>query len=581
MCMCIILGLLLSFVVYKYVRPFYPVKVNCWFCSTDAVVPYGNKNCWDCPACQQYNGFNEDGDYNKPIPTQYNGDLNHPVSCAQGDYISNNDVLCENCTRNQLLKTKQLAAFVPLNEANFDTEVTAFEGYLEKLYRLCPECQMVVNKELSKQDDILQQKLDTFYTEALPTPSEDSQIQVPEKSSSRLLMIGRLLEVASTVCALLLLLHYLSTAFSVHEHLRRYLRGYHQVVEVFLVSIESYRKLIGMLGLTMSIISKITVGKNRLRLFDALQIPLWLSVLFLLQENSTSPVFMKAEPILLLGNWLTSSLCLLSARKSRAVPNINIRRLSLDVSKSSSCPSDTSKGSVLYSASQVCGDQDEGSEVMEEESVNFDDTLSDLEAVSLGLPGSQRQKNSGMFSSSFTSVSQAPSNFSNRSVAHALKARRPLISPAKFSFSKQQRSSTPTKFQVSTTRSPFAVNRGPCLQAKSTNLFLPQPFQNGFQNGGSHLSASSSFHAPRSYDSGVRSRISEKFQYEESDHSDNSETKSEASRQTSICPVDSTTKQSTGFSFTRFLKSPGFIGFVLGASVIGNLALAVYVLRIS
>lgn len=110
-----------------------------------------------------------------------------------------------------------------------------------------------------------------------------------------------------------------------------------------------------------------------------------------------------------------------------------------------------------------------------------------------------------------------------------------------------------SNFLVSTTRSPFAVNRGPCLQAKSTNLFLPQPFQNGFQNGGSHLSASSSFHAPRSYDSGVRSRISEKFQYEESDHSDNSETKSEASRQTSICPVDSTTKQSTGFSFSKLI----------------------------
>ena len=73
-------------------------------------------------------------------------------------------------------------------------------------------------------------------------------------------------------------------------------------------------------------------------------------------------------------------------------------RLSLDISKSSSaCPSDTSKGSVLYSASQVGGDQEEGSEVMEEEeeTVNFDDTLSDLEAVSLGLPGHQRQKKSG------------------------------------------------------------------------------------------------------------------------------------------------------------------------------------------
>ena len=60
--------------------------------------------------------FTQDGDYNKPIPTQYNGDLNHPVSCEQGDFISNNDVLCEKCSRNQLLKTKQLAAFVPLNE---------------------------------------------------------------------------------------------------------------------------------------------------------------------------------------------------------------------------------------------------------------------------------------------------------------------------------------------------------------------------------------------------------------------------------------------------------------------------------
>lgn len=64
----------------------------------------------------------------------------------------------------------------------------------------------------------------------------------------------------------------------------------------------------------------------RLRLFDALQIPLWLSVLLILQGNSTLPIFMKAEPILLLGNWLTSSLCLLSTRKSTSVPNINIRR---------------------------------------------------------------------------------------------------------------------------------------------------------------------------------------------------------------------------------------------------------------
>lgn len=33
--------------------------VNCWFCSQDTVVPYGNRNCWDCPHCEQYNGFQE------------------------------------------------------------------------------------------------------------------------------------------------------------------------------------------------------------------------------------------------------------------------------------------------------------------------------------------------------------------------------------------------------------------------------------------------------------------------------------------------------------------------------------------
>lgn len=35
--------------------------VNCWFCNQDTVVPYGNRNCWDCPNCEQYNGFEEVG----------------------------------------------------------------------------------------------------------------------------------------------------------------------------------------------------------------------------------------------------------------------------------------------------------------------------------------------------------------------------------------------------------------------------------------------------------------------------------------------------------------------------------------
>ncbi len=34
-------------------------SVNCWFCNQNTVVPYGNRNCWDCPNCDQYNGFQE------------------------------------------------------------------------------------------------------------------------------------------------------------------------------------------------------------------------------------------------------------------------------------------------------------------------------------------------------------------------------------------------------------------------------------------------------------------------------------------------------------------------------------------
>lgn len=63
-------------------------------------------------------------------------------------------------------------------------------------------------------------------------------------------------------------------------------------------------------------------------------------------------------------------------------------RFFLDVSKLLLCFFDIFKGSVLYLVSQVCGDQDEGLEVMEEELVNFDDILFDFEVVFLGFFGS-------------------------------------------------------------------------------------------------------------------------------------------------------------------------------------------------
>lgn len=145
-------------------------SVNCWFCNQNTVVPYGNRNCWDCPNCDQYNGFQEvslkpmcfwlflsfsdlstatefscsllwtvfsfiywkfcwlllfqNGDYNKPIPAQYLEHLNHGVSGGVPasetpktlQWVNCQMLLCKKCNNNQTVKIKQLASFIPRDD---------------------------------------------------------------------------------------------------------------------------------------------------------------------------------------------------------------------------------------------------------------------------------------------------------------------------------------------------------------------------------------------------------------------------------------------------------------------------------
>lgn len=44
--------------------------MECWFCHEKTKVEYAKQNSFTCPSCEQYNGFTEDGDYNKRIPGQ-------------------------------------------------------------------------------------------------------------------------------------------------------------------------------------------------------------------------------------------------------------------------------------------------------------------------------------------------------------------------------------------------------------------------------------------------------------------------------------------------------------------------------
>ncbi|XP_051517438.1 transmembrane protein 201-like isoform X2 [Myxocyprinus asiaticus] len=108
------------------------VKVNCWFCNQDTVVPYGNRNCWDCPYCEQYNGFQENGDYNKPIPAQYMEHLNHGVSAGVSEspktlqWVNCQMLLCRKCNNNQMLKIKQLASFIPRDDNTYTLTTPAW-----------------------------------------------------------------------------------------------------------------------------------------------------------------------------------------------------------------------------------------------------------------------------------------------------------------------------------------------------------------------------------------------------------------------------------------------------------------------
>nr|XP_046252760.1 transmembrane protein 201 [Scatophagus argus] len=134
--------------------------VNCWFCSQDTVVPYGNRNCWDCPNCDQYNGFQENGDYNKPIPAQYMEHLNHGVSgvLPSSDapktlqWVNCQMLLCRKCNNNQSVKIKQLASFIPRDDENYDEEIEAYKHHLEQTYKLCRPCQTAVEYYIKYQN---------------------------------------------------------------------------------------------------------------------------------------------------------------------------------------------------------------------------------------------------------------------------------------------------------------------------------------------------------------------------------------------------------------------------------------------
>ncbi|XP_013417487.1 transmembrane protein 201 isoform X2 [Lingula anatina] len=267
-------------ILYRIIRPKFSIRVNCWFCCRDTVVPYGNKDCWDCPHCEQYNGFAQDGDYNKPIPSQYYESMNHPMTAVQTEdaYKDSRSVLCEACSRNQLLKIKQLANFVPCNEGNYDTEVAMYRDQLEHTYQLCKTCHIKVKQTLNKQDQVLQRKMMKQHLKTPDSPSACSDHFVHKVGPPAHI---NLLRLTSLLCAITLLV---INFHSLQEHsdtplinLQRYLP---RSALKYLSQIYSLAYTVVFLGFFSGITATFLFGKDRLVLWDAVASFVWLGLLF-------------------------------------------------------------------------------------------------------------------------------------------------------------------------------------------------------------------------------------------------------------------------------------------------------------
>ncbi|RMB91573.1 hypothetical protein DUI87_31802 [Hirundo rustica rustica] len=494
------------------------VTVNCWFCSQDTVVPYGNRNCWDCPNCEQYNGFQENGDYNKPIPAQYMEHLNHVVSgsptfcdpAKPQQWVSSQVLLCKKCNNHQTMKIKQLASFSPREEGKYDEEIEVYKHHLEQTYKLCRPCQAAVEYYIKHQNRQLRALLlshhfrrretDKSYAQGTPSPSAQLSLLLSPlaprpcgtglaRAPVRAVTVGggggaspgrgwrELLRLLPER-----LLHNLSVAWAYGKN--------HQMA-------------VAVLGLFTCLLAMFLAGRIRLRRIDAFASVLWLVVMSLhLAER-----YLKTDT----PSWLdtakfgTTSLCCLvgftaavATRKSTGQRRFRPRRSEIKPSDIVSVKSDSG---YLFSGSRPASQSSQSKEPP------TSDPFSALSGS--GVPGPSRIP------------SPAPSVAgSATSSSGSLRFRRPLISPARLNLQGQKLLLFPAQSDALLTPSGSEEHPHP-----DSNAFAPE--LRGFAR-----KSLSERGAPD-----MRSAVEGG-----SICSDNSIKKEDRSSQSSTCVVDTTTK---------------------------------------
>ncbi|KAF8565341.1 hypothetical protein P879_09212 [Paragonimus westermani] len=130
--------------------------IDCWFCSQPVTVPRGTENSFTCNFCDQYNGFTEDGGYNKLIASQFDtAPPSRNFRSSYGNFTSDSDILCTACSLKQSKIVKKLADFEPQCQENWDAELKEFRDRLEQMYPLCIECLLRSKNRIREVDKAL------------------------------------------------------------------------------------------------------------------------------------------------------------------------------------------------------------------------------------------------------------------------------------------------------------------------------------------------------------------------------------------------------------------------------------------
>lgn len=429
------------------------IRVNCWFCNENSIINIADKDGWTCRDCEQFNGFTPDGDYNRPIKEQQDIKLHKTgVLCSSDQVQKVPSLLCEACSQNQVIKVRQLAAFAPFNEFEYDKEIDMYKDYLENVYTLCSKCQKGVTDYLRTQNAAIVDKMDQTQKKILDNLSkkddlsEDDPVTVTVNTRHHRVMMLKMVFFLSTIFPALLLIASLrlymgSSALAVGS----LNTGYFSQFGGYLVSSIPARLALDMerkavfSGAVVCLVGLFFTGKYRLYPEDALHLLLWL----LTTVNGFALLAVPLTWTIAL-NFVTLVTSIKCCTRNRVPRNISfnmVHRKNISRISTSAADSDENKRAVHDKAvfsndvsklDSSCKSELPNLEGLVDKNPHFETILQNLESFSLGL-GKKSGSSSSIWSQAPV-VTSSSTDLSPDSSSDIQVQPKQLLSPSRLGF---------------------------------------------------------------------------------------------------------------------------------------------------